>query len=73
MIVSDATENTIRKGGSFILESDDSSGGAYLEQRYPSRSSIEKHCRAYTLDGRFLGIQRLNPENGRWHPEKVFL
>jgi tRNA pseudouridine55 synthase len=30
------------------------------------------HCRAYSLDGRFLAVLRFLPENGLWHPEKVF-
>ena len=29
-------------------------------------------CRAYTAGGHFLGILRSEPENGQWHPEKVF-
>lgn len=30
-------------------------------------------CRAYSTDGRFLGILRRNTESGLWNPEKVFL
>ncbi|HEY93478.1 MAG TPA: tRNA pseudouridine(55) synthase TruB [Dehalococcoidia bacterium] len=33
----------------------------------------ETHCRAYGLDGRFLGILRYVSETGRWQPEKVFI
>ncbi len=29
-------------------------------------------CRAYSLDGRFLAVLRLLPENGLWQPKKVF-
>jgi tRNA pseudouridine55 synthase len=28
-------------------------------------------CRAYSRDGRFLGILRRLPETGKWHPDKV--
>ncbi len=30
------------------------------------------HCRAYSLDGRFLAVLRFLPEKGLWQPEKVF-
>jgi len=30
-------------------------------------------CRAYTLDGCFLGVLRFNSEKDEWQPEKVFL
>lgn len=33
----------------------------------------ESRCRAYALDGCFLGVLRFNPESGRWQPEKVFV
>jgi len=56
------------------LEKDDSGGVTdYLEQRSPVWSSVEAHCRTYTLDGRFLGVLRFNLERGQWQPEKVFL
>jgi len=29
-------------------------------------------CRAYAPDGEFLAVLRFDPENGIWHPEKVF-
>jgi tRNA U55 pseudouridine synthase TruB len=29
-------------------------------------------CRAYSLDGRFLAVLSFLPENGLWHPKKVF-
>ncbi len=31
-----------------------------------------QRCRAYTLDGSFVGVLRFNAEKGRWQPEKVF-
>jgi tRNA pseudouridine55 synthase len=30
------------------------------------------HGRAYTQDGRFIGILRLDAETGKWHAEKIF-
>jgi tRNA pseudouridine55 synthase len=32
----------------------------------------KSHCRAYSLDGRFLAVLRFLPDNGLWQPEKVF-
>jgi len=65
IVVNDATEDTIRKGGSLALEhgGNDSENGCHGE----------KHCRAYTLDGQLLAMLRLDPERGLWHPKKVLL
>ena len=30
------------------------------------------YCRAYHPDGRFLAVMKFTPENGLWHPQKVF-
>ncbi len=72
MIVNDDTGNVIRKGVAVALEN---IGGAadYLTEHSPAWSSIENHCRAYTLDGQLLAVLRLKPETGRWQPEKVLL
>ncbi|OGN99273.1 MAG: tRNA pseudouridine(55) synthase TruB [Chloroflexi bacterium RBG_13_52_12] len=32
-----------------------------------------KYCRAYSGDGRFLGILRYDSASGAWHPKKVFI
>jgi tRNA pseudouridine55 synthase len=32
----------------------------------------QKYCRAYSQDGRFLGILSYLPDTGLWHPKKVF-
>jgi len=48
-------------------------GSGYLEQRLPAGSSSENRCRAYALDGRFLGVLRFNSETKQWQPKKVFL
>ncbi|MEE8618574.1 MAG: tRNA pseudouridine(55) synthase TruB [Dehalococcoidales bacterium] len=74
MVVSDATEHIIRKGAPVPLESVNSKGiTSCLKQHPPVRTSVETHCRAYTLNGDFLGVLRLYPEIGQWQPEKVFL
>jgi tRNA pseudouridine55 synthase len=63
VIVDTTSEDTIRRGGSLFLEH------AGDESVYPG----QKRCRAYTLDGRFLGVLHHEPERGRWQPQKVLL
>ena len=64
MIVGDSAEETIKKGSPLVLKNRDSNGdSSYPEQR---------HCRAYNLDGNFLGVLRFDPEKERWHVEKTF-
>ena len=36
-------------------------------------SGTPKYARAYSQDGRFLGILSYVPDSGLWHPEKVFI
>jgi len=62
MVVSEDTERVIRNGSPLVLENYGSS----------APSSSENHCRAYTPDGRFLGVLRFNPERGQWQPRKIF-
>lgn len=69
IVVNKATEDIIRKGGFPVLESGDGGKTNYLEQH----RLTENRCRAYTLDGHFLGVLRFNAETQQWHPEKVFL
>ena len=63
MVVSDDAEQTLKNGSPLALEDLDSS----------APSSSENHCRAYTPDGRFLGILRFSSAKGQWQPKKVFL
>ncbi|MFC1902098.1 tRNA pseudouridine(55) synthase TruB [Chloroflexota bacterium] len=65
IVVSDATEDIIRKGGSLVLENH----GNSAENGCPGQD----HCRAYTRDGRFLGVLRHHPEKGLWQPRKILL
>ena len=71
MIVGDDTEDVIRNGRPLPLENYNGRGanGYHSQVEFPT----ENHCRTYTLDGRFLGVLRFNPERGQWQPEKVFL
>ena len=66
MVVSDATERTIKNGCSLVL------GNGGFEQNLSVSSSFENRCRVYTSDGCFLAVLRFNPEAGQWQPEKVF-
>jgi hypothetical protein len=43
-----------------------------LEQMASQENTSETHCRAYAIDGRFLGILRYVPDKAMWQPEKVF-
>jgi tRNA pseudouridine55 synthase len=36
-------------------------------------ASAGNHCRAYNLDGSFLGVLRFNSEKGEWQPRKIFV
>lgn len=62
VVVSDDDGKCIRNGRSLALE-----------QSIPDGTTLQSRCRAYSLDGSFLGVLLFNPENGQWHPEKVFL
>lgn len=73
MVVGDDAGQSIRNGRPLVLDNDDGGeGDSYLEQHVPAGSSSENRCRAYALDGRFLGVLRFSPEKGQWQPEKVF-
>ncbi len=74
MVVSGDTGRRISNGRPLFLgNSEGGEGGSYLEQPIPRGSSSGNRCRAYALDGRFLGVLRFNSERGHWQPEKVFL
>ena len=56
MVIGDDASRAIRNGCPI----------SYLEQ-HPS----SEYCRAYTLDGCFLGVLRFNPQREQWQPRKV--
>ena len=73
MVVSDATGDVIRQGGPVDLNhSNNNDEETVYYERYRSTPS-EEYCRAYTLDGRFLGALRFDPQKRQWRPKKVFL
>ena len=63
IIVDDEVSQFIRNGRPVSL-SNDYSG--------KEGSPYQGYCRAYTLDGCFLGVLRFNLERNEWQPEKVF-
>jgi len=62
IVVSNDKEKDIRNGNPLVFEKDDSS----------APTPAQKRCRAYSLDGRFLGVMHFNPESEQWQPKKVF-
>lgn len=74
MVVDDDAGQNIRNGRPLAVgNGDGSERSGSLEQGISVGSSVENRCRAYALDGRFLGVLRFNSERGQWQPEKVFL
>ena len=63
IIVDDEASQLIRNGRPVALRSYNNN----KEDR-----SYRRYCRAYTLDGYFLGVLRFNLERSEWQPEKVF-
>ncbi|MEE8413779.1 MAG: tRNA pseudouridine(55) synthase TruB [Dehalococcoidales bacterium] len=74
IVVSDEARQDIKNGRPLVLESlGRNQADSNLKQPPSDGSSPENHCRAYAIDGSFLGILRYNPEKGQWHPQKVFM
>ena len=65
IVVGDITEENIRKGCPVSLDQI----GDLIENRH----SDNKYCRAYTSDGRFLGVLHSTRDKSVWQPKKVFL
>ena len=72
VVVNDATALNIRNGVPVSLADEGNYPGTAPELPVPANPDTEARCRTYTLDGRFLGVMRFNPEKGLWQPEKVF-
>jgi tRNA pseudouridine55 synthase len=64
VVVGDAAENAIRKGSPVSLEH-----GEIKD----NNSNARQYCRAYSVDGRFLGILGHVPDKGIWQPKKVLI
>ena len=73
VVVDDDAAQSIRHGRPLVLEqiNIDTENGCPDEKSLTEIS--DSRCRAYALDGRFLGVLRFNPEKGQWQPEKVFI
>lgn len=71
MVVSDDTRQDIKNGQPLALKDDDQ-GSLYPDHHILEQAS-KNHCRAYSLDGRFLGVLRFDSKKEQWQPEKVFL
>ena len=70
IVVDDDGVQDIRNGRPLVMRSHDVS-----EMKVSPDQGIiypEARCRAYALDGRFLGVLRFNSEKRQWQPEKVF-
>jgi tRNA pseudouridine55 synthase len=74
MVVGDDAGQGIRNGRPLVLGGGDGDEDSACHKRHrPGRAAAEDCCRAYALDGQFLGVLRFNAERGQWQPEKVFL
>lgn len=73
IIVDDDTRYVISKGAPVSLDNGDIGITSYPEQHPPASPHAETYCRAYSIDGHFLGILNFKPERGHWQPEKVFI
>ena len=71
MVVSDDAGQGIRNGRPLVLGSGDADSACH-KWHMPGRAAAEDCCRAYALDGQFLGVLRFNADRGQWQPEKVF-
>jgi|TARA_B100000315_G_scaffold29379_2_gene24969 tRNA pseudouridine55 synthase len=69
IIGNDARED-MRMGRSLVLDDKDEIPAT---EHLLAGSVSGKRCRAYTLDGHFIGVLRFNPVSRRWQPEKVLL
>ncbi|MBN1176717.1 MAG: tRNA pseudouridine(55) synthase TruB [Dehalococcoidales bacterium] len=62
VVLDEDTEAAVRNGSPVALEKTAVEGRAK-----------QKYCRAYAVDGRFLGILRYVPDKGIWQPKKVLV
>jgi tRNA pseudouridine55 synthase len=61
VVLDDDAEEAIKNGSAVALEQD------------VKCDARQKYCRAYAVDGRFLGILRHVPDKGIWQPKKVLV
>ena len=74
MVISDDERQRISNGRPLVLGDDNSgTGSGYPKEPITTEPSFENRCRAYSLDGSFLGVLRFDTERRHWQPKKVFL
>ncbi len=66
VVVDDESSQAIKNGQPWLPKT----GNGSREIAPPTSPTSPSHCRAYTLDGSFLAVLRL--ERGQWQPKKVF-
>lgn len=74
VVVDQDIQERISHGRPVTIENDDliQECDGSLQSTLP-QDCQHNRCRAYTLDGCFLGVLRFNPESQQWLPEKVFI
>ena len=74
IIVDEETGQRIKNGQALPLKKHPGYGDKATLSPHPGEDlHLDNYCRAYNLDGRFIGVLRFSAESGLWHPEKVFL
>lgn len=72
VVINDEEQQDMKNGRSIMLGE-----RARVQEEIPPVSKDElpsaRRCRAYTIDGRFIGVLRFNLVSGQWQPEKVLL
>ena len=69
LTVNEETETVLRAGGTVTLTDKE----LYVTSVYMSDDKPHQaYRRAYTSDGRFLGVLRLSPDKSKWQPAKIF-
>lgn len=61
IVVDEAAEEAMKKGSPLSM------------QQNIDENSHQRYCRAYSRDGRFLGILQRTPDKGIWQPKKVMV
>jgi tRNA pseudouridine55 synthase len=65
IVIDEAAEETMRKGSLLALEQ--------TNIQEINENPRQRYCRAYSRDGRFLGVLERVPDKGLWQPKKVML
>jgi tRNA pseudouridine55 synthase len=63
LVINDAAEAAMKNGNSITID----------DSHFTIAITGKTYCRAYSLDGRFLGILCFVPEKGTWQPKKVLV